>query len=190
MAGSVAAGAAVMFFFFALETKRRSVFLFCVASVFFLVMLRSKSSMGLLPFALAGGFFYRAAWKNKLDRAIAAIAAALLLILSAVVLSIQWDILARWLEDPQQFTGRSEIWAAELRYIGDHPLLGAGFGTFGNTGTRSPIYHYVGPGWVAQIGEGHSGYLEMLVTFGCVGFVLCFAGLLFVLFLVFWFSFC
>jgi len=186
MAGSVAAGAAVMFFFFALETKRRSDILLCAASVFFLVMTRSKSSMGLLPVALAGGFLYRAAWKNKLDRAIAAIAAALLLILSAVVLSIQWDILARWLEDPQQFTGRSEIWAAELRYIGDHPLLGAGFGTFGNTGTRSPIYHYVGPGWVAQIGEGHSGYLEMLVTIGSVGFALCIAGLLIAPFLAFW----
>src|SRR3569832_1760126 len=77
MAGSVAAGAAVMFFFFALETKRRSDILLCAASVFFLVMTRSKSSRGLLPVALAGGFLYRAAWKTQLDRAIAAIDDAL-----------------------------------------------------------------------------------------------------------------
>lgn len=186
MAGSVAAAAAVMFFFFALETKRRSDILLCAASVFFLVMTRSKSSMGLLPVALAGGFLYRAAWKNKLDRAIAAIAAVLLIIGVCVAVSLEWDTIARFLEDPQQFTGRSAIWAAELQYIGDHPLLGAGFGTFGNTGVRSPIYHYVGQGWVAQIGEGHSGYLEMLVTLGGVGFVIGMVGLLIVPFFEFW----
>ena len=186
MAGSVAAAAAVMFFFFALETKRRSDVLLCAASVFFLAMTRSKSSMGLLPVALAGGFLYRAAWKNKLDRAIAAVAAALLLIGVGLTAALEWDAVARFLEDPQQFTGRAAIWAAELQFIGDHPLLGAGFGTFGNTGVRSPIYHYVGPGWVAQIGEGHSGYLEMLVTLGGVGFVLCIVGLLIVPFLEFW----
>jgi len=186
MAGSVAAAAVVLFFFFALETRRRSDVLLCLASVFFLVMTRSKSSMGLLPVALAGGFLYRAAWKNKLDRAIAAVTAALLLIAAWLVASLEWDGIARFLEDPQQFTGRAAIWAAELQYIGDHPLLGAGFGTFGNTGTRSPIYHYVGPGWVAQIGEGHSGYLEMLVTIGGVGFVIGMIGLLIVPFLQFW----
>jgi O-antigen ligase len=154
--------------------------------VFFLVMTRSKSSMGLLPLALAGGFLYRAAWKNKLDRAIAAFAAALLLIGASLLVAFEWSAIARFLEDPQQFTGRAAIWAAELQYIQDHPILGAGFGTFGNTGVRSPIYHYVGPGWVAQIGEGHSGYLEMLVTLGGIGFALSMIGLLVMPFLEFW----
>lgn len=186
MAGSVAAAASVMFFFFALETRRRSDILLCIASVFFLVMTRSKSSLGLLPVALAAGFLYRVAWKSKLDRAIAATLALLLLIGIGLLVMLEWDAIARFLEDPQQFTGRSAIWAAELQYIEDHPILGAGFGTFGNTGTRSPIYHYVGPGWVAQIGEGHSGYLEMLVTLGGVGFALCLIGLLVMPFLEFW----
>lgn len=186
MAGSVAAAAAVMFFFFALETKRRSDMLLCAASVFFLVMTRSKSSMGLLPVALAAGFLYRLTWRNKLDRAIAGIAAALLIIGLVVAVSVEWEFIARFVEDPQHFTGRTAIWAAEADYIGDHPLLGAGFGTFGNTGVRSPIYNYVGPGWVAQIGEGHSGYLEMLVTLGWTGFVIGMIGLLILPFLEFW----
>jgi O-antigen ligase len=186
MAGSVAAAAVVLFFFFALETRRRSDILLCAASFFFLVMTRSKSSMGLLPVALAGGFLYRAAWKNKLDRAIAGVAAALLLIGAGLVIALEWNAIARFLEDPQQFTGRAAIWAAELQYIGDHPLLGAGFGTFGNTGVRSPIYHYAGPGWVAQIGEGHSGYLEMLVTLGGLGFAIGMIGLLILPFFEFW----
>jgi exopolysaccharide production protein ExoQ len=186
MAGSVAASAVIMFFYFALETRKRSDILLCLASIFFLVMTRSKSSMGLLPVALLAGWLYRIAWRNKLDRAIAAVGAVLLIGAFAMMVTLEWQFIARYLEDPQNFTGRAAIWAAELDYIRDHPLVGAGFGTFGNTGVRSPIYHYVGGGWVAHIGEGHSGYLEMLVTLGGIGFVLGMLGLIIFPFLQFW----
>ncbi len=46
MAGSVAASAVAMFFYFWLDTRRRSDLLFCLASLLFLVMTRSKSSWG------------------------------------------------------------------------------------------------------------------------------------------------
>ena len=185
-AGAFAATSAIMFFYFAIETKRRSDILLCAASILFLVMTRSKSSLGLLPVALIAGGLYRVAWRSKLDRAIAGAAVALLLIILAVALAVQWQFVARLLEDPQNFTGRAAIWQAEFAYIRDHPLLGAGFGTFGNTGTRSPIYHYVGSGWVSQIGEGHSGYLEMLVTIGGIGFILGMTAVVVLPFLQFW----
>jgi exopolysaccharide production protein ExoQ len=171
-AGSVAATAAAMFFFFALETRRRTDIVLCVLSVFFLIMTRSKSSMGLLPIALIAGGLYRLAWRSKLDRVIVMLGAALLLSLLALAIAVEWEFIARFLEDPQHFTGRAAIWQAEVSYIKDHPWLGAGFGTFGNVGIRSPIYAYVGPGWVSQIGEGHSGYLEMMVTVGGIGLAL------------------
>ena len=185
-AGSVAAAAAAMFFFFALETRRRSDILLCIASVFFLIMTRSKSSMGLLPVALVMGGLYRVAWRSKLDRVIAMVGAALVLLLIGVALAVEWEAIGRFLDDPQQFTGRSAIWQAEFAYIRDHPLLGAGFGTFGNTGARSPIYSYVGSGWVSQIGEGHSGYLEMMVTMGGIGLALGLAAVVVQPFLQFW----
>ncbi|HEY0299722.1 MAG TPA: O-antigen ligase family protein, partial [Rhizomicrobium sp.] len=185
-AGPIAATAAAMFFYFALETRRRADILLCLAALFFLVMTRSKSSLGLLPVALAAGGLYRIAWRSTLDRVIAAIAAALALIAVAVAASVEWEAISRILDDPQNFTGRAAIWQAELAYIRDHPLLGAGFGTFGNTGMRSPIYAYVGAGWVSQIGEGHNGYLEMLVTIGGVGFVLGLAAIVVQPFVQFW----
>lgn len=185
-AGAFAATAAIMFFYFSVQTRRRSDILLCLASIVFLVMTRSKSSLGLLPVALIAGSLYRAAWRSKLDRAIAAVAVALLLIVLGVVLAVHWEFVARLLEDPQNFTGRAAIWQAEFAYIRDHPLLGAGFGTFGNTGVRSPIFHYVGSGWVSQIGEGHSGYLEMLVTIGGIGFILGMTAVVVLPFLQFW----
>ena len=38
---------------------------------------------------------------------------------------------------PPNSPAAAAIWAAELRYIADHPLLGSGFGTF--TDTREPV---------------------------------------------------
>ena len=186
MAGSVAASAVAMFFYLALETKRKSDMVLCLASLVFLVMTRSKSSLGLLPVAMAAGGLYRIAARNMLDRTIAAFAALLFVLAFGVLTALEWQNLARFLEDPQHFTGRAAIWQAETDYIRDHPWFGAGFGTFGNTGVRSPIYEYVGRGWVSQIGEGHSGYLEMLVTLGGIGFAIGMLGLLIQPFLQFW----
>jgi len=186
MAGSVAASAVAMFLYFWLDKRRKSDLLLCLASLFFLVMTRSKSSLGLLPVALAAGALYRIAARNMLDRSIAAVGAALFVLAFGVVVALEWQTIAGFLEDPQHFTGRAAIWSAEVAFIRDHPFIGSGFGTFGNTGVRSPIYQYVGAGWVSQIGEGHSGYLEMLVTLGGIGFAIGMAGLLVQPFVQFW----
>jgi len=186
MAGSIAASAVAMFLYFWLDTRKKSDLLLCLASFFFLVMTRSKSSLGLLPVALAAGALYRIAARNMLDRTIAVVAATLFVLAFGVIVALEWQVIASFLEDPQHFTGRAAIWSAETAYIRDHPLVGSGFGTFGNTGVRSPIYEYVGAGWVSQIGEGHSGYLEMLVTLGGIGFALGMAGLLVQPFVQFW----
>jgi exopolysaccharide production protein ExoQ len=186
MAGSVAASAVVMFFYFALESRRRIDIFLCAASFLFLIMTRSKSSLGLLPVAMAAGWVYRVAARNSLDRLIAAVAAVLFVLAFGMVVVLEWQVIARFLEDPQHFTGRAEIWSAEAAFIKDHPFFGSGFGTFGNTGVRSPIYYYVGRGWVSQIGEGHSGYLEMLVTLGGIGFAIGMSALVIQPFLQFW----
>ena len=78
----------------------------------------------------------------------------------------------RVLEDPTEFTGRAAIWQAEIAFIRDHPFLGSGFGTFADTGSLSPLHNYVAGTWVEAVAHGHSGYLQLLVTIGGVGFVL------------------
>jgi O-antigen ligase len=87
------------------------------------------------------------------------------------------DLIARLLQDPQEFTGRAAIWAAELRYIGDHPLWGAGFGTLTDARSQSPLHNYVS-GWVNAASHGHNGYLQVLITTGSIGFVLAMLALL------------
>jgi O-antigen ligase len=143
-----------------------------LAATGFLVMAHSKSSLGFLPMALAAGMAYRISWRDGLSRAILSLITVLLLFGVGLATIFFADDLARLLSDPREFTGRSAIWAAELAYIHDHPLLGAGFGSFADTGGLSPLHGYVGDDWVETVSHGHNGYLQLLVTIGGVGFAL------------------
>jgi O-antigen ligase len=138
----------------------------------FLVMTRSKTSLALVPVALLSGVAYRFAWRDGLSRAIFTVAAALLIVGAASASLFLADTIMRLLEDPTEFTGRTEIWQAYLAFAGDHPWLGAGFGTLADTGRLSPIHDYVSSKWVEAAGSSHNGYLQMLVMIGGVGFAL------------------
>ncbi|HTT97995.1 MAG TPA: O-antigen ligase [Rhizomicrobium sp.] len=172
IAGAVCAVSALVFGFSAVKSKSWIDIVFCLAAIGFTVMTKSKTSLGLLFVAFAIGFTYRFAWRRDLDRMIVGIAALLFVFLFAAFIAVDADAISRMLEDPNEFTGRSAIWAAELAFIADHPLLGSGFGTFADSGTLSPLHNYVAGSWVEQVAHGHSGYLQLLVTIGGIGFVL------------------
>lgn len=78
--------------------------------------------------------------------------------------------------DPNAFTGRGLIWNALWPYFQDNTIFGAGFGTFWLIGFDSPVYTYTRLEWVAEIGTGHNGYLDLLVTVGIPGLVLAVAA--------------
>src|SRR6201999_2885222 len=105
-----------------------------IAALFFLFFPHSKSSEGFLVIALLAGLAYRIGWRDGLSRAILLVLVALFFCGIAAFSLLDADVITRALADPAEITGRSAIWAAELRYIADHPFLGAGFGTFTDTG--------------------------------------------------------
>ena len=172
IAGAVTAVTAVLFFLRALETRRAAHWLLFAAAVVFTVMTRSKTSLGLLPLALFAGVLFRFTRPHSLDRWIVAAAGGLVLAIAALSLMIDGHAIERLLTDPTEFTGRVAIWQAELAFIRDHPLLGAGFGSFADTGALSPLYNYVADKWVQGEAHGHNAYLQLLVTVGGTGFLL------------------
>jgi exopolysaccharide production protein ExoQ len=143
-----------------------------LAACAFLAMTHSKSSAGFLVIALVAGLLYRAGWRDSLSRAILLALAVLFIVALAAFVLLNAERIAHVLEDPAEFTGRAAIWAAQLRYIADHPLLGAGFGTFTDAYSQSPLHKYVGSSWVDATSHGHNGYLQICVTVGGIGFVL------------------
>lgn len=186
IAGAVSAITAMLFFFAALETRRLADIALCALAVGFTVMTRSKTSMVLLPLALAAGLTYRAAWRSGLDRLILAVAAVTLAACVVGVAVMDQSLVDRIFANPEGFTGRTEIWRAEIAYIADHPLLGAGFGSFADTGALSPLHDYVPQKWVNNVAEGHDAYLEIAVTMGLVGALAALAALIAAPFVSFW----
>jgi hypothetical protein len=160
--------------------------LMAVVAAGFLAMTHSKSSLGFLPIALVAGLVYRFAWRRSLDRAIVCVGAGLVLAAGIGFVLLDENAIAHILSDPAEFTGRAAIWSAELAYIRDHPLLGAGFGTFADTGGLSPLHNYVSGSWVEAVSHGHNGYLQLFVTIGGIGFALAMAGLIAAPLLHFW----
>jgi exopolysaccharide production protein ExoQ len=180
VAGSVSAITAILFFFRALETRRFVHWALFLAAVGFTIMTRSKSSFGLLPFALAAGCVYRVAWRRGIDRAILCLCLLLALVLGAVLAQTDAGAIFHALEDPTQLTGRTAIWQAEFAFIRDHPLLGSGFGTFADSGAVPPLHNYVADVWVQNESHGHNAYLQLLVTIGGIGFLLAIVALVLV----------
>jgi O-antigen ligase len=178
IAGAVCALTAILFLFSRNGKHNWMGILVALIAIVFLVMTHSKTSMGILPLALAAGLLYQLGWRDSLSRAILTIAALLLLLGLAVFVLLDASAIIHMLEDPAEFTGRSAIWAAELRYIHDHALLGAGFGTFADNGGLSPLHDYIGGSWVEAVSHGHNGYLQLLVTIGTIGFALAMAALI------------
>jgi exopolysaccharide production protein ExoQ len=178
IAGAVCAMTAILFLFTRNGWRNWLGIVIAAAACFFLAMTHSKSSAGFLVIALAAGIVYRIGWRDGLSRAVLAAFVALVAAGLVAFALIDADVIARALEDPTEFTGRSAIWAAELRYIADHPFLGAGFGTFTNTSGQSPLHNYVSGSWVDAVSHGHNGYLQVLVTIGGVGFFLAMMALL------------
>jgi O-antigen ligase len=177
IAGAVCAMTAILFLFTRTGRRNWIGLLVALAAIVFLVMTRSKSSMGFLGAALLAGWLYRVSWRDGLSRAILLVSAGILVLALGTLVAMDPDILTRSLADPTQFTGRAAIWAAELAYVRDHPLLGAGFGTFADSGGLSPLHGYIASNWVETVSHGHNGYLQILVTIGGIGFVLAMTAL-------------
>jgi O-antigen ligase len=170
--GAVCALSAMAFLYYAIRDKSRTDWILLIATLGFLVMTRSKSSMGLLPLGVGAGALYYWAWRRGIDRAIVSVGVVLVVLFAATIAGVYHQELARIFSDPQEFTGRTVIWQAEIAFIRDHALLGSGFGSFADTGALSPLHAYVGQNWVDTISHGHNGYLQLMVTTGIIGFAL------------------
>lgn len=66
-------------------------------------------------------------------------------------------------------SGRTVIWDFVRYELGRRPLLGWGFGSFWQVGPDGPSL-VEGPGWVRGMPSSHSGYWEVMLELGYVGY--------------------
>lgn len=145
------------------------------AAAVFLWFSQSKTSIGICLIALPiGALFmrYRASHRSIAHAVLGTLVA--LIVLGQLVFS---DKILAILTDPGAFTGRTIIWAAMWNFYVQHPLLGAGYGSFWNVGPNGPItaygeYSAQGSQWLVYVAEGHNGYFDLLVAIGPIGLAL------------------
>jgi O-antigen ligase len=168
----------VLFFTFDARTIRGWIRLLVIAAaIFFLYRSVSKTSMGILVLALALGWAY-----TRYNPRYRALVPPLLCVTGvAIFLAIysNWATIIAPYYTQDGLTGRVQIWPALFAYSSEHPLLGAGYGSFWNIGLgRSPLFEYA-KGWlVTYVAQGHNGYLDVLITLGIPGLVLTFIAYL------------
>lgn len=150
------------------QFKRWAVIL---GALLFLIMTASKTSMGILALSLSVGTlvsFYNVRFR------IIVMPLLLIVIGLIVILAVfNWDVLIAPLQREDALTGRVQIWPVLIAYWHDHVWLGSGYGSFWNVGATTPIFSYVkANNWVGDQGQGHNGYLDLLVALGLPGLIL------------------
>lgn len=157
----------ILLFLFDMQGRRLFRLAVIAAAAFFLYKSSSKTSAILLGAAAASG------WAIGLIGMRYRTAALLIfgygLLLGILSLPLVWDDMGE-IFGRDSFTGRMYIWQAMLAFSADH-WLGAGYGSFWNIGSASPIQHYAS-GWVSRLFIGHNGYLDLLVQVGPIGLAL------------------
>lgn len=169
LAGAVCAITMILFVFDRGRMPRLVQMAVVLAAAFFLYKTNSKTSFGLgLSALMLGMIFLR---YNRQYRSALMILLCLGAIAAVVLEALYQNPLSGQFTDPRAFTGRVEIWNALARYALDHPFLGAGYGSFWDIGPASPIFQYAN-GEVAEVPNGHNGFLDITVQLGFPGLIL------------------
>ena len=157
------------------QRSRLAIPILALLSLVLLWFTQSKTSLGLAVPALLVGGVTHVGFHNPLLRRVACTLALVTTLLAALWWGDLAAVVARMLDDPSAFTGRSQIWAVMSAFAADHPWLGSGYGSFWDIGDGGPMPRYAS-GWLALLYTAHSGYLDILVQTGTVGLVLTVLG--------------
>lgn len=152
----------------------------------FLLLTRSKTSIGVTGLALAAGPCLYVVLGSRAPARMAAAAGGIAAAALATVtyLSAGYDDadLRLMLFGDLTFTGRTEIWEHLLPEIARHQWFGQGFGSFWDTGALvNPIASAPPSAWFMNaqlINTAHNGYLDVLLQTGLVGMALTTAAIL------------
>jgi exopolysaccharide production protein ExoQ len=142
------------------------------AAAVFLLLSHSATSLGVGIVALvAGALFDRATTLRGQSRLAAPAWTWVPLAVVGVIfvsMAIAPSAYVDFLRDPAGFTGRYGIWTALIQLYADRPWLGVGYGSLWDLGSGGPIHAYA-HGWVAEVSQGHNGYLDLLAQIGAPG---------------------
>jgi exopolysaccharide production protein ExoQ len=174
VAGPVAAITSLGLICYSMAKKKLFPLFLAIVPLIFLMNTQAKTAIMLFPVTLAMSFVIS---RMRIAGVVFfALAGFMLVAFSVLYFSSMEDFLLATVDDPT-LTGRTFIWEGLLMYIQDHPVFGAGFGSFWAIGSEAPILNSNVHEWIKGEFQGHNGFLDTLVTVGIPGL---FFALLFV----------
>lgn len=174
-AGAIAALSALLFMFGSpFKSKLLNYACLFLSAI---LLLSSLSRTALIMFfvsSVIGWLFYARGSADSVGRVVSAKAAALiasvptLIAVAALLLAtISGDALLGLVSDPETFTNRGYIWHPLVASYLENPVLGTGFGAYWTDAALQP--GQVSGDWLQKVGQGHNGYLDLLVQVGLPG---------------------
>jgi O-antigen ligase len=174
-AGAASALTVILFTFDRARLPQLWTAIVIAASLFFLAMTNSKTSIAMLVIAGVTGAITRL--YNPRHRSLVVPLSIMAAIGLVSLVMMYLGTIQEMLDDPAAFTGRAQIWPLLLEYAGEHLWTGAGYMSFWQIGNASPIWTLTNNWVAAAVGHGHNGYLDILVTIGLPGLLLTIAVL-------------
>jgi O-antigen ligase len=144
-------------------------------AVAFLIGSQAKTSLILLPLVL--GISYLASDCDRLGRLSFYFLTPLVLFNALAVLAVysnSMEAVLNSIVSDASFTGRTEVWQFSIGNILSRPVLGHGFMAFWRTERVLGENSYTDL-WANTAAHSHNGYLDMALTTGIPGLILCFA---------------
>jgi O-antigen ligase len=142
-------------------------------SALFLLMTNSKTAIGLTLISAPVAVLFAVTRGSRLGRSLFLGVTIWAIGFALALIAHMSGPIADLFRDPTAFTGRMALWDSLWDLIRRDPVFGAGYGSFWNLGADSPISGLVHPDhWTARTGQGHNGYLDLLLTVGAPGLLL------------------
>lgn len=168
--------AAVILSLYLLRRVRRAAALVGIVVVFFVILqTHSKTTLvyflvGVLAFPLVLSFLKHPAKRKK-------IAAIALLMFSGLAAwtGYHWESFTYSLGKDPGLTGRVELWALSITWIGDRPLVGHGYDAFWSDYYGPAADFRAASGWLVAP-HAHNGFLNLCLDLGLIGVLLFLAG--------------
>jgi O-antigen ligase len=157
-----------------IEKRRRWLFVsFGLAGTFFLILTASRTTLA--GAALAGAVYSFTVSKKNTRTIILPfvgilVSLVLLLAIAGTFQGLEQKLFPGRDEGGgvESFAGRSSVWVDLVPYIRDRPIQGYGYGGFWTPAVRSVIADK--EGW--DVPDGHSTYVDYVLTLGAVGLIL------------------
>ncbi len=176
--GKVIVPGIAVFLLLAFNSKKYSWLFWMAFSLAFILLLRSSSTSSLLNgiCVIAASISFRVfRWRDNF-MVPSTIALASFGTIFYVVVSVTTEAILTALGKDTTLTGRGDMWPYIFEMIGQHPILGYGYGAFWYGPDTPSFYIWQATGWTPP--NSHNGFLDVWLQIGLVGLLIYIFGFL------------